>query len=41
MNGRARSSKERRNDWSARGVYGKIKLSVTVYKRANVPKVAT
>jgi hypothetical protein len=41
MNGKARSRSDLRNDWSAVGVSGKIKLSVTVYRRANVPKVAT
>ena len=41
MNGRARSSSERKNDWSGVGVRGKIKVSVTVYNSANVPRKAT
>lgn len=41
MNGRARSSSDLINGWPGEGVRGKMKLSVTVYKSANVPKVAT
>jgi len=41
MKGRARSMSELKKDWSAVGVCGKMKLSVTVYKSAKVPKVAT
>ena len=42
MNGSAKSSNVRAKDWSGPGlVYGKMNASVTVYSRANVPKVAT
>ena len=41
MNGSARSRRERRKDWSAVGVRGKMKLSVIVYNSAKVPNVAT
>lgn len=41
MNGKARSSKDRRKDCSGVGVNGRIKLSVTVYSNAKVPKKAT
>jgi hypothetical protein len=42
MNGRARSRSERKNDCSyVAGMFGKMKLSVTEYSKANVPKVAT
>ena len=41
MNGRAKSSSDLKKDWSEVGVSGKMNVSVTVYSRANVPKVAT
>lgn len=41
INGSARSSSERKKDRSGVGVRGRIKLSVTVYNRANVPRKAT
>lgn len=41
MNGIDKSSNDLQNDWSDRGVSGIMKLSVTVYKSAKVPNVAT
>lgn len=41
MKGSARSSSDRKKDWSGLGVSGMMKLSVTVYNSAKVPNVAT
>lgn len=41
MKGSDRSRRDRKNDCSRVGTPGRMKLSVTVYKRAKVPNVAT
>jgi hypothetical protein len=41
MKGRAKSSNDLKKDCSEVGVRGRMNVSVTVYNKANVPKVAT